>query len=138
WVYIEQLIEISNSKNRLDYCSFKNIDDIPVIKTHLGLFAEIVSTESLIKASKECDSYYYREHVTNYIYLHPEKFNVYLESAPAIVFNRKDLRFTIDDKDDFDNLSILYEYYIKNDSNISKTIEYIDTNSMFKNKMIKN
>ncbi|PWL39851.1 hypothetical protein DKG77_03205 [Flagellimonas aquimarina] len=136
--HITDLIEIYDKNKLLDYCSYKDNKGVPVIKTHIGLFAEIVTLAALEKTHKETQDIIYREHVTNYIYSHPQKFKIHLKNAFPEVFCRKDLRFTIDDIDDFENLSELYGKYIEMDSNIFKTIEHIDCNPFYKLPMIKN
>ena len=137
-LYIESLIDIFYETETIEYCSFKNINGKPVIKTHLGLFVEIVTLNGLEKAHKETNNKEYLEHVTNYLYSHPEKFSIHLVEVPNIVFNRNDLRFTIDDQQDFDNLSQVYKYYVKCGFDILQTIEFIDTNPIIKNKMMNN
>jgi len=136
--YVEQLIDIFNKKENLDYCSFKVYDGTPVIKTHLGLFAEVVTLKGLERAYRECNLKIYREHVTNYLYSNPNKFNFFLEKAPKEVFKRSDLRFTLDDLEDFNNLSFVYRFYVQSGENIVKTIEFIDNNRKVKEKMINN
>ena len=48
----------------------------------------------------------------------------------------KDLRFTIDDQDDFDNLRKVYVFYAESD--LEKTIEYIEEKEEIKNKVLAN
>ena len=43
----------------------------------------------------------YYEHVTNYIYGHADKFSIKWIDAPAHLFDRDDIRLTIDDENDF-------------------------------------
>lgn len=136
--YIEQLMELYIRKENLDYCSFKISDGTPVIKTHLGLFAEVVSLKGLERAYDECNLKVYREHVTNYLYSNPNKFNIFLEKAPKEVYKRNDLRFTLDDQEDFNNLSFVYRHYVQSGENITKTIDFIDNNLEIKKKMINN
>ena len=135
--YLNKIIDIINNNKHLDYCSFKTANNIPVIKTHLGLFAEAVSLSSLEKTSKLTQDKYYTEHVTNFIYENPKLFNVHLEKLDEKL-DRKDLRFTIDNKIDFDNLKEIFKYYKKNNYNIESTINFIDDNDKYKSLMIKN
>lgn len=97
----------------IDYISFKNEDGTPAIRTHWGLFAEVVSRKALLNAHKQTENHtkgaFYREHVTNYIYENPEKFNLKLLEAPEIIKDRNDLRFTIDTPEDFENMQRLYQ-----------------------------
>jgi len=84
--------------------------NLPSIKSHLGLWGEVVSLEALKKVKQETSSKLYYEHVTNYIYGHPDKFNIKWIDAPSIVFKRHDIRLTIDDVEDFNmGKELLYE-----------------------------
>lgn len=121
-----------------DYLSFSNHLGVPVIRTHIGLFAEIVSLKALITADKSQNETLYQEHVTNYIYSHPEQFNVVLQPSPAVVHNRNDIRMTLDDIEDFENLSELYKIAYKNKEDLNFLVDLIDKNKVFKIKMINN
>lgn len=136
--YVTDLIETYNDCRPMDYCSFKDDQGTPVIRTHLGLFTEIVTLEALEKAYKETQDIVYREHVTNYIYSNPENFKIHLKDTFPEVFYRRDLRFTIDDESDFKNLSKLFKKYVEVDTNIPKLIKYIDANPYYKQSMIEN
>ncbi|CAN5267474.1 glycosyltransferase family protein [soil metagenome] len=85
-----------------DYYSYLAADDLPAIKSHWGIFTEIVSLSALNKAEELTNSKTYHEHVTNFIYENPDKFKVYWEKAPKEIFGQKDFRFTIDTSADFD------------------------------------
>lgn len=134
---IKSLIDILNS-SEIDYLSFSNHLGIPVIRTHIGLFVEIVSLEALIKADKFQNETLYQEHVTNYIYSHPERFNVVLKPSPSEVYNRDDIRMTLDDIEDFENLSELYKIAHKNKEDLPFLVDLIDKNEELKIKMINN
>nr|WP_315162608.1 hypothetical protein [uncultured Flavobacterium sp.] len=122
----------------IDYMSFSNHLGLPVIRTHLGLFAEIVSLRSLIEADKLQNDILYKEHVTNYIYSHPNSFNVILKPSPAIVYDRDDIRLTLDDLDDFENLSELYKKAYTKKEDLTFLVNLIDRNEDFRIKMINN
>lgn len=85
-----------------DYISFQNADGVPAIRTHWGLLGELVSISALRKADKTIQDPFYREHVTNYLYGHPETFELAWLPAPDAIFSRNDLRFTVDNLEDFD------------------------------------
>lgn len=109
----------------VDYCSYKNKFGVPIIKTHIGLYAELVSTNSLNRALQQTNNELYLEHVTNYVYGNPNKFKVELYPISDEKLNNENLRFTVDDQLDFDNLSKLYEKHIYFDMDISKTVDYV-------------
>jgi spore coat polysaccharide biosynthesis protein SpsF len=124
---ILHLIEMRRKEPNMDYYSFKNQQGLPVIKTHIGLFAELFTFKALSKARELVKNDFYKEHVTNFIYEHTDRFKVYLEKSFNEVYKRNDLRFTIDDSMDFSNLSRVYDYYASNDHNIHETIRFIDS-----------
>ena len=112
-----QLDEVNHYLNQLstgtDYISFCNSQQVPAIKTHWGLYVEGVRLSALTKAQEllqgHPDKKFYSEHVTNFIYGHPEQFQVKLMEAPEIVKDRNDLRFTIDTPEDFENMQRMYQ-----------------------------
>ncbi|MFN7013571.1 MAG: cytidylyltransferase domain-containing protein, partial [Bacteroidia bacterium] len=124
--YVNQLINSSLYK-KLDYISYKNIQNTPVIKTHIGLFAEYVRLDSLKKVNEFTNEALYQEHVTNFIYNNPDLFSIKLINLPELVYSRNDLRFTCDTIDDFNMLQKLYYHYIE----IYKT-KAIDLNKLLK------
>ncbi|MGM0582185.1 MAG: cytidylyltransferase domain-containing protein [Bacteroidota bacterium] len=118
---INEFLKAMNSET--DYISYADAEVTPAIRTHWGLYPEIVSRKALVKAHEETEKLengaFYREHVTNYIYGNPEKFNVKLLPAPEIIRDRKDLRFTIDTPEDFENMQKLYEIIQENGRDFS-------------------
>jgi spore coat polysaccharide biosynthesis protein SpsF len=137
---MESIQNLINSLDNidLDYISFVNSKNIPVIKTHIGLFAEIVSVKSLKIANEQQNTNIYQEHVTNYIYGNPDIFKLKFLVSPDVVYNRDDIRLTLDDSTDFDNLVDLYSKTYKNYQDLSYLVHTIDTNESIKNKMITN
>jgi|SRR5690606_33370892 len=136
--FIQDLIEYFKRHSGLDYLSFKNHNGTPAIKTHLGLFAEIVTLDALKRVQQQTNEKLYKEHVTNFVYGNPNDFKVHLLKMPDYLVQRDDLRFTIDDPDDFRNLTELYTHYIDNDHDMSSIIEHIDQDSNTKKMMISN
>lgn len=91
-----------------DYVSYKDATGTPVIKTHWGLFAEVVKTTALRKVQEQTAEPLYHEHVTNFIYQHPQHFRVRLMDLPAAFSGRENYRFTLDTPEDFQLLQSLY------------------------------
>ncbi|MBL3655385.1 cytidylyltransferase domain-containing protein [Fulvivirga sediminis] len=135
-LYLQKLID--NVEEGIDYVSYKDYEGTPAIRTHWGLFAELVKRSALEKAymltENDENKSFYREHVTNYIYENPQLFKVKLLDAPAEVFHRKDLRFTIDTPEDFENMQNLYEKMITSEDpfNLSLLVKYADEDLMIK------
>ena len=126
------LIEASR-KDDSDYISFKNAENTPAIKTHWGFFAEVVKVEALKSALALTEDSFYHEHVTNYIYGHPEMFRVKFLNAPKEVFKRNDLRLTIDTPIDFEVAQTLYPLWDK--KSLKNLIDLVDANATLKQSM---
>lgn len=94
-----------------DYTGYAFPDGRPTIKSHIGLFGELATTEALRRAAEMTDEKLYREHVTIYLYTHPEEFTVDLLPLPERLQCRTDLRLTLDTPEDFTLLKELYGRY---------------------------
>lgn len=138
--YIEKLINYAQEDD-YDYISFKNFENKPVIKTHLGLFAEFVKLNALKKVIQLTNLTIFHEHVTNYIYEHPEKFKIKLINLPEIIHSRNDIRLTCDTIDDFNLLKKIYEDYVlkyhTDNITIENIINLIDNNEFYLTEMQK-
>lgn len=119
--------KVETEGSRVDYLSFQNGQYIPTIKSHLGLFAEIVSLDALKNVATITNELVYHEHVTNYIYENSNLFNVCLLDAPHCVYNRFDIRLTIDDLNDFNMLANLYKETSVFADDIEQLVLYIDS-----------
>lgn len=119
----------THDENPVDYLAYGFPDGRPTIKSHLGLYAELATTDALQRAANATDEKLYREHVTIYLYTHPEDFSVKLMPLPEYLQTRTDLRLTLDTPSDFKLLSELYHLYNeKNSRNLKDLIEMIDSN----------
>ena len=93
----------------VDYLSYELYDHTPVIKSHLGLFAEVTTLKALKKVAQLTNEKKYREHVTNYIYAHPEFFKIKLLPLDQTLIFRNKIRLTIDTLDDFQLCQEIYD-----------------------------
>lgn len=103
---VNTLIEALN-KNESDYISFCLADGTPTIKTHYGFWAEAVRLSTLKSVATQTTEKLYREHVTNYIYAHPEKYSRHCLSLNSFVEANSWARFTVDTAQDFQNMQHL-------------------------------
>lgn len=103
---LRALIEAFGSSNA-DYMSFQTKDGTPSIKTHYGFWAEAVKLSTLEKVEELTNDKFYLEHVTNYIYGHPNIFNTEFLQIPEYLHDT-DIRLTIDTKADFEIAKELY------------------------------
>ena len=122
-----------------DYVAFGWPDGRPTIKSHIGLFAELTTLDALRRAASLTDEQLYHEHVTIYLYTHPDAFSVRLLPLPAELEGRQDLRFTLDTTDDFSLLARLYaEWYEGTDRSLPALLRTVDARPEYLEKMREN
>jgi len=92
-----------------------------------GLDIEIFSMKALEKADKMAVDQPCREHVTLYMYRHPEQFSLLNVSAEPPL-NRPDLRLTVDTEEDFLLIKEIYESLYQPDS----IIDILDVLELFR------
>lgn len=105
---LKKLVKVSNDNEEFDYIGF-SVGQTPAIKTHYGLWAEYVNVEALKKIQRLTQQKVYMEHVTNYLYENPNIFKVKFVEGDQKVVGVKDIRLTLDTKDDFNVLKELYK-----------------------------
>ena len=107
------------------------------IKTHFGFWAEYVTLEALEKVQALTQESLYHEHVTNYIYTHPQDFKIKWLETPKVLQGREDIRLTIDTQQDFIDAQEIYKHYVDNNMTIEDLVSYIDQNPSLLEKMKK-
>lgn len=122
-----------------DYIAYGFADGRPTIKSHLGLFAELTTTEALRRAASFTQEKLYIEHVTIYLYTHPADFHVRLLPLPEELEGRFDLRFTLDTMDDFLLLQRLYaEWFEQTDHSLHALLHLVEAHPEYRKKMLEN
>ena len=132
---LRELVEIGEKSNN-DYVSFL-VNGKPSIKTHFGFWAEYVNLEALEKVQATTQESLYHEHVTNYIYTHPQDFKIKWLETPKVLQGREDIRLTIDTQQDFIDAQEIYKHYVDNNMTIEDIVGYIDQNPSLLEKMKK-
>ena len=103
-----------------DYSSF---DGPPI-----GTGVEILNTAALLKADAETTDSYDREHVSPYLYRHPEFFRINRISAPS-EYCLPGSSVTIDTAEDYEYIRRLYrELYRGSPPEISEIIPWLERN----------
>jgi spore coat polysaccharide biosynthesis protein SpsF len=105
---IDRLVNTAETQPECDYVGYCLHDGQPAILSPVSVYAEWFRASALRRASRLARSELDREHVTRYIYTHPEKFNVRLLPAPKEI-DREDMRLTVDDDEDWDHVLAIYE-----------------------------
>lgn len=122
-----------------DYVAYGFADGRPTIKSHLGLFAELTTTEALQRVALLTQEQLYIEHVTIYLYTHPEAFKISLLPLPEVLEGRTDLRFTLDTMDDFVLLQELYATYVEQtDGSIEALLQLVASQPTYRKRMLEN
>ncbi len=126
-------------KTGSDYTAYCLEGMLPSIRTHLGLWGEIVKIEALERVIAMTNEAIYHEHVTNYLYENPDVFKVNLVEAPSVIFNRRDIRLTVDELDDFKLMQEIYGTIKENSVNftIDNLIKLIDSKPEYLQRMKK-
>ena len=134
---IEEII-LKYRDNPVDYLSYILSDSRPSIKTHFGFWAEMISLKALMKIARMTGEKIYLEHVTNYIYEHPGEFKILFIEAPEVVYQRYDIRLTIDTEEDFNLQQSIYKTLISrgNMPDIKEIVDYLDNNKPILEEMI--
>jgi spore coat polysaccharide biosynthesis protein SpsF len=119
-----------------DYLSFQTSDGVPVIKTQYGFWTEAVTLLALKKIEKHTNSLNYLEHVTNYIYEHPESFNIKLLFIDSFVEQQRSIRMTLDTHEDYLLLREIYnEYVTLKERTLRSLLDLVSKNRIWIDKM---
>jgi spore coat polysaccharide biosynthesis protein SpsF len=105
--------------------SYRDASGLPSIKTHWGVFGEVMRREALERAMSMTNDALYREHVTNFIYTNPDTFKVTLLQAPVCIIGKKNLRFTIDTPEDFNTMRDLYAALNPMDTTLEDLVHHV-------------
>lgn len=103
---VRELIAAASSGD-WDYISF-DVGGVPSIRTHYGFWTEYVTLAALKKVKSLTSEQLYHEHVTNYIYSHPDAFRIKWLGVPPVVLENGGVRLTIDTAQDFENARAVY------------------------------
>lgn len=115
---LQKLINITEI-TEANYLAFATQNLKPTILTSYGFWAESVSLETLKKISALTSEKIYREHVTNYVYTHPDKFIIHFESISPEIEKQKYVRLTIDTQNDFNIVREVYNELLEKEIDFS-------------------
>jgi spore coat polysaccharide biosynthesis protein SpsF len=135
---ISRLIDYVQKNDEVDYVSFI-VNGIPSIKSHFGLWVEFVRLAALQKTANMTKEKVYFEHVTNFIYENPSFFSIHFLEVDSKLNECKDIRMTVDTKEDFEILAFIYESLNQkyNDAfGINEIINFFSENEWIKKNMI--
>ncbi len=119
-------------ENNLDYTSNKLNRTFPI-----GVDAEAITSECFVKMEVKTNNAYYREHATQYIRDHPDKFRMLnIETTdvyePGVLTVGPELRLTLDEPDDYRLYRTVYnQIEYTNILNVVEAINYIIENDLY-------
>jgi spore coat polysaccharide biosynthesis protein SpsF (cytidylyltransferase family) len=94
---------LSEWSEQFDYATYFNSSSVPAMKTHYGMFGEIIKVSSLKSVGDATPEAYYHEHVTPFFYEKAERFNVLKLKMPEPFWTGLPLRLTLDTENDLEN-----------------------------------
>jgi spore coat polysaccharide biosynthesis protein SpsF len=95
------MLEEAFNAEPLDYVTLCFADGTPIMKGHIGLYAELMRVDFLRDIARRTEAPIYREHVTNFVYENRALYATRFVTMPEQVASRYDLRLTIDTETDF-------------------------------------
>lgn len=132
---VEALVEKAK-ESKADYIGYR-INNLPSIKTHFGFWGEFVTLGALKRVVATTDEILAHEHVTIYIYTHPEEYKCEWIECPDFFQGRDDIRLTIDTVDDMTNAKKVFSA-LKNskpDFGLIDIVNYLDQHAELKESM---
>jgi spore coat polysaccharide biosynthesis protein SpsF len=132
--YVNDLLKLAIQNPEYDYISFKDSRQTPSILTHWGLFGELIKVSTLKKIYFQNIEFRHKEHVTSFIYENPNQFLMCLLEAPEIIYNRTDLRFTLDDENDFYNIDEMI-HLLNGLEDLTALVNLVDKNIFLKQRI---
>lgn len=131
--FMKRLINATFKHPGYDYYSFF-YKQRPVIKTHFGIFCEIVATEALKKVKKYYPTDMNREHVTIGVYQNDDFFSLHRYDLTAELLNYEKIRLTIDTIDDLNNIREIIQQK-KIDNIYPEVFDYVLSHPLMLKKM---
>jgi spore coat polysaccharide biosynthesis protein SpsF len=105
---IDRLICTAHAHSGCDYVGYAAHRGGPSVLARLGVFAEWVRAEAILKAEHEATRGADRTEVTSFVYSHPEIFQLRLIPIPSQL-DRDDLRLAVRTDEDWDNAQIIFD-----------------------------
>jgi spore coat polysaccharide biosynthesis protein SpsF len=105
---IDRLVTTAVNHPESDYISFCSRTGRPAMLSPLGMIGEWIRTDSLRQAHHEARDLQEREHVSSFLFAHPERFQLRLIPVPQEL-DRDDLRLTIGSEEDWEHAQAIFE-----------------------------
>ena len=133
-VLVDRLVTTAEAHPTCDYIGYCRADGRPAILTQLGVSAEWCSAEAVMRANDRAKRLTERDHVTSYLYSHPEMFNVRLVPLP-VELDRDDLRLKIDFEEDWEHAQVLFEALGHDEWDWQRIADLLDSQPALRDRM---
>jgi spore coat polysaccharide biosynthesis protein SpsF len=121
------LVSIEHLDCALELHAAENADLTIFPDLPYGTGIEVIKSTALVTAGRRACDPFEREHITQYLYRHPTRFRI-VRGTPETVFLRPKLRLTVDTKEDYDRMVLIYgALYRGSPVGLRCVIEYLDT-----------
>jgi len=91
-----------------------------------GTGVEVVEAGCLLEAHERAADPHEREHITQYIYRHPDEYSI-VRGDPDKIVRRPELRLTVDTKEDYLRVRDIYEHLYRGEPiRLPDVIAYLD------------
>lgn len=133
---LKKLASAASQSKDVDYMGFR-INNKPSILTHFGFWGEFVTTKALKKVAEITSEKSAHEHVTYYVYNHPETFTCDWLTTPTSLDGKGNIRLTIDTPEDLENAKLVFQSLMEQDENytLEQVVEFLDHNTKIKDSM---
>jgi spore coat polysaccharide biosynthesis protein SpsF len=133
-VLIDRLVRTADQHPECDYISYCSQSGRPAILSAVGVYAEWCNSAALLRAHREATEPADREHVTRYLYSHPEQFQVRLIPGPRQL-DRDDVRLTVDIEEDWEHAQAIYEALGPEEFDWQRITQLLDRQPALRSKM---
>jgi spore coat polysaccharide biosynthesis protein SpsF len=107
-VLIDRLVKTADEHPDCDYISYRSRDGQPAILSSVGVFGEWCRADALRQADREACAPGDRQHVTRYLFSHPECFRMRLVPTP-LDLDRHATRLSVDRHEDWEQTLALHD-----------------------------
>jgi spore coat polysaccharide biosynthesis protein SpsF len=107
-VLIDRLVKTADEHPDCDYISYRSRDGRPAILSSVGVFGEWCRADALRQADREARAPADRQHVTRYLFSHPESFRMRLVPTPRDL-DRHAVRLSVDCHEDWEHAQTLHD-----------------------------
>lgn len=131
---IDRLVLAARQDAGYDYVGYCLENGLPAVQSHIGLFADWISCEAIVRAYKEVkrqeDNFNICQSFLNY----PDIFSMRLLPVPDTL-DREDLRLSVQDSEDWETLLAIVDDLAMDEPQWQDVVRAIDRNPQMRSRM---